>query len=112
MGRKMRQPPRQCCKPFATAIRIPIAITPITSSKEVQDPSYSQRSIHTRAVMREPVQELIEAGDRRLFLVEGEDLIGFKEHDLLSKDGVHPSDQGYGVIAARIAPVIKRALGL
>jgi len=89
-----------------------IAITPITSSKEVQDPSYSQRSIHTRAVMRAAVQELIEAGDSRLFLVEGEHLIGFKEHDLLSKDGVHPSDQGYSVIAARLAPVLKRALGL
>jgi len=89
-----------------------IAITPITSAKEVKEPSYSVRSIHTRAVMREPVKELIQAGDKRLFLVEGEELLGFKEHDALSKDGVHPSDQGYGIIAAKLAPVLKRALGL
>jgi len=89
-----------------------IAITPITSAKEVKEPSYSERSIHTRAVMREPVKEMIQAGDKRLFLVEGEELLGFKEHDALSKDGVHPSDQGYGIIAAKLAPVLKRALGL
>jgi len=89
-----------------------IAITPITSAKEVQEPSYSERSIHTRTVMREPVNELIKAGDTRLFLVEGEELLGFKEHDALSKDGVHPSDQGYGIIAAKLAPVLRKALGL
>lgn len=89
-----------------------IAITPITSAKEVTDPSYSERSIHTRTVMREPVNELMKAGDTRLFLVEGEELLGFKEHDALSRDGVHPSDQGYGIIAAKLAPVLRKALGL
>ncbi len=89
-----------------------IAMTPITSVKEVGDPSYSARSVHTRTVMRDPVNELIKAGDKQLFLVEGEDLIGFKEHDALSRDGVHPSDRGYGIIANKLAPVLKRALGL
>ena len=89
-----------------------IAMTPITSVKEVKEPSYSERSIHTRTVMRESVNELIHAGDNELFLVEGEDLIGFKEHTALSKDGVHPSDQGYGIIAKKLSPLFKRALGL
>ncbi len=88
-----------------------IAMTPITSAREVKEPTYSERSIHTRTVMREPVNELIQAGDKRLFLVEGEDLLGFKEHEALSKDGVHPSDQGYGIIAAKLLPIIKNALG-
>jgi lysophospholipase L1-like esterase len=89
-----------------------IAMTPITSIKEIKEASYSERSIHTRAVMREPVNELIQAGDKRILLVEGEDLLGFKEHDALSKDGVHPSEQGYRIIAAKLAPVLKKALGL
>jgi lysophospholipase L1-like esterase len=89
-----------------------IVITPITSVKELKEQAYSERSIHTRQVMRAPVQELIAAGERQLFLVEGEALVGFKEHDLLSKDGVHPADRGYGVIAARLAPVLRQALGL
>ena len=89
-----------------------IAMTPITSVKEVEDPSYSERSVHTRTVMRNSVQERIKAGDERLFLVEGEDLIGFQEHDALSKDGVHPSDRGYAIIATKLSPLLKRALGL
>lgn len=87
-----------------------IAITPITSAKEVKERSYSERSIHTRTVMREPVNQLIQAGDKRLFLVEGEDLLGFKEHDALSNDGVHPSDNGYAIIATKLVPILKQAL--
>lgn len=89
-----------------------IAMTPITSVKEVSDLSYSERSVHTRTVMRDAVKELIKAGEKQLFLVEGEDLIGFKEHAALSKDGVHPSDHGYGIIAKKLSPVFKQALGL
>jgi lysophospholipase L1-like esterase len=89
-----------------------IAVTPITSVKEVKEPSYSERSIHTRNVMRDSVNELVKAGEKQLFLVEGEDLIGFKEHATLSKDGVHPSDEGYGIIAKKLSPLFKRALGL
>jgi hypothetical protein len=89
-----------------------IVITPITSVTEVNDTSYAERSVHTRAVMRDVAKEMIQGGDKLLFLVEGESLIGFQEHEALSKDGVHPSDQGYGIIAKKLSPVFKRALGL
>jgi len=89
-----------------------VALTPITSAKEVVDPSYSQRSLHTRRVMREPVQQWIERGDKQLYLVEGEELLGFQEHMALSKDGVHPSDQGYAIIARKLIPVLELALQL
>ena len=89
-----------------------IVLTPITSVKEVQEPAYSERSIHTRTVMRDAARELMQAGDRRIFLVEGEDLLGFKEHDALSRDGVHPSERGYAIIAAKLSPILRKALGL
>jgi lysophospholipase L1-like esterase len=88
-----------------------IVMTPITSVKEVKEPAYAERSVHTRTVMREPVKELIAAGDRRIILLEGEDLLGFKEHDALSKDGVHPAERGYEIIAGKLVPVMKKALG-
>ena len=87
-------------------------LTPITSAKEVKEAAYSERSVHTRTVMRGPAQELSQAGDRRIYLVEGEDLLGFKEHDTLSKDGVHPTDRGYEVIANKLEPRLRQALGL
>jgi lysophospholipase L1-like esterase len=89
-----------------------VAMTPITSTREVKDPSYSELSASTRRIMRNSVNELIKAGEKQLFLVEGEDLIGFKEHDALSRDGVHPSDRGYEIIATKLRPVIIKALGL
>jgi hypothetical protein len=89
-----------------------ICITPITSATEVYSESYSERSIHTRTVMRDAVHEVISAGASNIYLVEGEDLLGFKEHDGLSKDGVHPSDYGYHLIAQKLLPTFRRALDL
>lgn len=89
-----------------------LVLTPITSTREMKDPAYSERSLHTRKVMRDPANELIKAGDAKVILIEGEDLLGFKEHAFLSKDGVHPSDAGYGMIAKKLSPILKRALGL
>lgn len=89
-----------------------IVATPITSAKEVAEPAYAERSIHTRTVMRQAFHELARAGEKQLYLVEGEDLLGFKDHATLSKDGVHPSENGYGLIAARLAPTLRQALGL
>lgn len=89
-----------------------ICITPITSAREVKDEDYSKKSLHTRTVMREAVNELVKTGDRKLYLVEGPDLLGFDEHDGLSKDGVHPSDRGYDIIARKLLPTMKKAMGL
>ena len=89
-----------------------VVLTPITSVKEVQEPAYAERSIHTRKAMRDAAAELIQAGDQRIFLVEGEDLLGFNEHVLLSRDGVHPAERGYNVIAAKLSPILRKALGL
>lgn len=89
-----------------------IVITPITSAKEVKEPAYAERSVHTRKVMRDPAQELIRAGDTGITILEGEAMLGFKDHHLLSKDGVHPADEGYRVMAARLVPVLRQALGL
>ncbi len=87
-----------------------VCITPITSRREVNDEDYSRRSVHTRTVMRDAANDLLRAGEKDLYVVEGEDLLGFREHDGLSKDGVHPSDGGYAVIARKLAPVLRKAL--
>jgi lysophospholipase L1-like esterase len=87
-----------------------IVVTPITSTKEVEEAAYSERSLHTRRVMREATQERLAAGDRQLYLVEGEELLGFDEHAWLSKDGVHPSDSGYAMMADKLLPLLQRVL--
>ncbi len=87
-----------------------ICITPITSSREVHSEEYSQKSIHTRTVMRQAVQEFFQAGHKNVYLLEGPDLLGFEEHDGLSADGVHPSDYGFAIIARKLLPTLRTAL--
>ena len=89
-----------------------LCLTPITSAREVKDESYSKRSIHDRTVMREAVEAFVKDGGRNVQLVQGEDLLGFKDHAGLSKDGVHPQDEGYALIASRLSPLIRKALNL
>jgi hypothetical protein len=92
---------------------VPIfCLTPITSSREVHSTEYSDRSQHTRRVMRDAANELIQSGEKDVYLIEGADLLGFGEHDGLSKDGVHPTDYGYSIIAGKLLPITKKALGL
>lgn len=38
--------------------------------------------------------------------------LGFGEQDELSKDGVHPTDYGYSIIAGKLLPITRKALGL
>jgi hypothetical protein len=87
-------------------------LTPITSALELHSPSYAARSEHTRTVMREAAKELIRSRDKNLYLIEGEVLLGFNEHDGLSRDGLHPTDYGYSIIARKLLPDVKKALGL
>jgi len=89
-----------------------ICITPIASTQEMYSASYSQRSVHTRTVMRDATNEVIRAGRAGFYLIEGEELLGFSECDGFSKDGVHPSDYGYSIIAAKLLPTFRKALGL
>jgi hypothetical protein len=89
-----------------------VCITPITSSLEVHSKSYSEKSVHTRTAMREAVNGILQSGEKNVYLIEGTDLLGFDEHDGLSKDGVHPSDHGFSIIARKLLPTMKKALGL
>ena len=89
-----------------------ICITPITSTREVYSKSYADRSQHDRDVMRQAAKEFMESGQKGVYLLEGTDLLGFDEADGFSKDGVHPTDYGYSIIAGKLLPVTKKALGL
>ncbi|GAA3883282.1 hypothetical protein GCM10022381_26850 [Leifsonia kafniensis] len=58
----------------------------------------------------ETVTGHLRAADSRLFGIHGLDLLGLDEGDMLI-DGVHPGQDGYRRMAARIAPVLAGILG-
>jgi lysophospholipase L1-like esterase len=59
-----------------------------------------------RAAMEDVAHRRIDAGDKRLTLVPGGDIIGA---DLLA-DGIHPGDEGHRVLADVIGGAVREAL--
>ena len=92
--------------------RAPIlCVTPIYSSKEPNEPPYREKSERLRAMMREAALARRQAGDALTLVVEGLELFGPGDAALLH-DPQHPNDEGNALIARRLAPVVRRALGL
>ncbi len=89
-----------------------ICLTPNASTVEMYSKDYLAKSLHTREVMREATNDFIKSGEKNVYLLEGTDMLGFDELDGLSRDGVHPTDYGYNIIATKLVPVLTKALGL
>ena len=66
--------------------------------------SYTTSNAHLRKIF----DKLVRAGDRRLFYVRGEKLLGDDGEGTV--DGVHPTDLGFVRMADAIEPVLKRVL--
>lgn len=88
-----------------------VCITPIFSTRESYDAAYADLSDHVRDAVRGAVRERSEAGDSRLRLVEGSDLLGPDDADAFH-EGVHPTDLGFMRIAERLEPLLREVLEL
>jgi len=86
-----------------------LAVTPIWSAGEATGGSglLEQERQHIRRV----VGQRIAAGDRRLEIVEGTDLLGPSRVDGLV-DGTHPNDLGFQWMAEGLALRLRKVLGL
>lgn len=86
-----------------------VSITPIFSTREFFDGSYTELSRHVRGVVTSATRQLIDAGDRHLHLVDGLELLGPADADAY-QEGVHPTDLGFTRIADRLEPLLRRLL--
>ena len=86
-----------------------VSITPIFSTREFFDGSYTELSRHVRGVVTIATRQLIDAGDRHLHLVNGLELLGPADADAY-QEGVHPTDLGFARIADRLEPLLRRLL--
>ena len=87
-----------------------VCITPVFSTRELHDSEYVALSEHTRDVMRRAATARRRDGDAGVVLVEGLELLGQRDSDGYSGDGVHPNDLGYARIAERLQSVVAGAL--
>jgi len=89
---------------------VPIfCVTPIYSTKEENEPEYKKRSEDLRSLMRQAATDRRQAGDKLMFVVEGLELFGPADEDLLA-DPAHPNDAGNARMAQRLAPIIGKVV--
>ncbi|MGZ4975279.1 MAG: SGNH/GDSL hydrolase family protein, partial [Limisphaerales bacterium] len=68
-----------------------IVVTPIFSTKEINDPAYKTKSETLRSWMRDAANEMQHSGDHNIYVVEGLDLFGEGDKALFH-DSLHPND--------------------
>ncbi|HBQ64448.1 MAG TPA: hypothetical protein DD727_05925 [Clostridiales bacterium] len=63
-----------------------------------------------REVIRVTYRNALNAGDRHVSLINGQELFGETDRDACTVDTCHPNDLGFMRMAERIFPVVKQAL--
>ena len=64
----------------------------------------------SRVIIRESYIKGIRNGDKNLYFIDGESLLGDRNAQDSLVDSVHPSDVGFRYMADRIYPVLKDVL--
>jgi lysophospholipase L1-like esterase len=102
--------------PFLDAVRhahptTPIVVmTPLYTSREKRMASLGLDWSARRKFIEGLVRERQKAGDQKLFVVDGANLLGTTPDDGLV-DGGHPNDLGFYWMAQNLAPEFKKVLG-
>jgi lysophospholipase L1-like esterase len=87
-----------------------LAVTLIYESREFWPGGEPPPWPAMREYIRSVVNQLREAGDQHLEVIDGTDLLGPSDGDGLA-DGTHPNDYGFRLMAERLAPHLRRLLG-
>ncbi len=87
-----------------------VVITPIFSpARETQPNVVGMTLVEIREQVAAAAEMLMRLGDERLVLIDGLEIMGAAEAHMLPDD-LHPSADGYRLMADRLAPRLRRAL--
>ena len=99
-------------EPFFRTVRsmqpeLPILL--ISKPDYDKNPAMAQKR---RAVIRRTYENALAAGDRHVWMLDGETLFGTTDRELCTVDGTHPNDLGFLRMADAITPVLRQMLAL
>lgn len=77
---------------------------PYLAAKDIEIHSFR------RDIIRQTYQNAVDAGDKNVYFIDGEELFGKDLRDCCTVDGCHPNDFGFYRMYARVLPVLKQAL--
>ncbi len=101
---------KQTHKPFFEIIRKARPDLPIIIVGRPDYDKGAKDSDLRRDVIYRTYSDALNAGDERVFFVDGERLFGSDNRDACTVDGCHPNDLGFYRMAKTILPNIRRAL--
>lgn len=84
-----------------------VCVTPIYSTKEIDEKEYRERSVSLRNMMRAAAMERRQAGDKHTFVAEGLDLFGPADKALF-RDPQHPNDEGNELMGERLVAMVEK----
>ena len=76
-----------------------------------QSPNHKMTPVR-KEIIRRTYENAIAAGDKHVYFIDGETLLGTTDRDACTVDGTHPNDIGFLRMADGIEPVLRQALGL
>lgn len=65
-----------------------------------------------RGIIRRTFENALAAGDKKVWFVDGKEYFTGRDAHVCTTDTVHPNDFGFHLMAEKIFPVLKEALGL
>ena len=97
-------------EPFFKIIREAQPELPVLLVSKPDFDSNPEANALRRSVIARTWAHALEAGDRKVWFVDGEQFFGHADRDLCSVDGCHPTDIGFLRMADVIEPILRRAL--
>ena len=105
---------RETHEPFFKAVREAQPDLPVIMLSRCDYPNYDREKIASanerREIIRQTYRNAVDAGDRKVWFIDGECLFGRDDRDACTVDNCHPNDIGFYRMYQNILPTLKTAL--
>ena len=74
--------------------------------------AYMPEADRRRAIIRRTYENAVARGDKKVWFVDGKEYFTGRDMHVCTTDTIHPNDYGFHLMAEKLYPVLKEAMGL